>query len=114
VLQYFVPNTMEAFTLASSLCVILFISVWILIMACYLRYRKIRPELHAASTFKMPGGVLMAYAVIAFFLFTLVILALEPDTLKALYVSPVWLVVLSVTYYAFYKPRMRKLGQEIF
>ena len=114
VLQYFVPNTMEAFTLASSLCVILFISVWILIMACYLRYRKTRPELHAASTFKMPGGVLMAYAVIAFFLFTLVILALEPDTLKALYVSPVWVVVLGVTYYAFYKPRMKKLGREIF
>ncbi|WP_431014364.1 amino acid permease [Acinetobacter nosocomialis] len=114
VLQYFVPNTMEAFTLASSLCVILFISVWILIMACYLLYRKTRPELHAASTFKMPGGVLMAYAVIAFFLFTLVILALEPDTLKALYVSPVWVVVLGVTYYAFYKPRMKKLGREIF
>nr|WP_151816599.1 amino acid permease [Acinetobacter sp. TUM15383] len=114
VLQYFVPNTMEAFTLASSLCVILFISVWILIMACYLRYRKTRPELHAASTFKMPGGVLMAYAVIAFFLFTLVILALEPDTLKALYVSLVWVVVLGVTYYAFYKPRMKKLGREIF
>ncbi|MHC3048538.1 amino acid permease [Acinetobacter nosocomialis] len=114
VLQYFVPNTMEAFTLASSLCVILFISVWILIMACYLRYRKTRPELHAASTFKMPGGVLIAYAVIAFFLFTLVILALEPDTLKALYVSPVWVVVLGVTYYAFYKPRMKKLGREIF
>ena len=114
VLQYFVPNTMEAFTLASSLCVILFISVWLLIMACYLRYRKLSPELHAASTFKMPGGVLMAYVVIAFFLFTLVILALEPDTLKALYVSPVWLVVLSVTYYAFYKPRMKKLGREVF
>ncbi|HEM7142606.1 TPA: amino acid permease [Acinetobacter nosocomialis] len=114
VLQYFVPNTMEAFTLASSLCVILFISVWILIMACYLRYRKTRPELHAASTFKMPGGVLMANAVIAFFLFTLVILALEPDTLKALFVSPVWVVVLGVTYYAFYKPRMKKLGREIF
>ena len=46
VLQYFVPNTMEAFTLASSLCVILFISVWSLIMVCYLRYRKLRPELH--------------------------------------------------------------------
>ncbi|QNW94705.1 amino acid permease [Acinetobacter seifertii] len=114
VLQYFVPNTMEAFTLASSLCVILFISVWLLIMACYLRYRKLSPELHAASTFKMPGGVLMAYVVIAFFLFTLVILALEPDTLKALYVSPVWLVVLGITYYAFYKPRMKKLGREVF
>ncbi|WP_336941940.1 amino acid permease [Acinetobacter pittii] len=113
VLQYFVPNTMEAFTLASSLCVILFISVWILIMACYLRYRKLSPELHAASTFKMPGGVLMAYVVIAFFLFTLVILALEPDTLKAVYVSPLWLVVLSVTYFVFYKPRIKKLDQEL-
>ncbi len=109
VLQYFVPNTMEAFTLASSLCVILFISVWLLIMACYLRYRKLSPELHAKSTFKMPGGVLMAYVVIAFFLFTLVILALEPDTLKAVYVSPLWLVVLSVTYFVFYKPRIKKI-----
>lgn len=61
----------------------------------------------------MPGGVLMAYVVIAFFLFTLVILALEPDTLKAVYVSPLWLVVLSVTYFVFYKPRIKKLDQEL-
>ncbi|OTL32541.1 amino acid transporter, partial [Acinetobacter baumannii] len=105
VLQYFVPNTMEAFTLASSLCVILFISVWSLIMVCYLRYRKLRPELHEKSTFKMPGGIWMSYVVLAFMLFTLVILALEPDTLKALYVSPVWLIILGVTYHVLYKPR---------
>ena len=49
----------------------------------------------------------MAYVVIAFFLFTLVILALEPDTLKAVYVSPLWLVVLGVSYHVFYKPRMK-------
>jgi Gamma-aminobutyrate permease and related permeases len=53
--QYFVPNTMEAFTLASSLCVILFISIWGLIMVCYIRYRKQQPEKHATSTFKMPA-----------------------------------------------------------
>jgi D-serine/D-alanine/glycine transporter len=113
VLQYFVPNTMEAFTLASSLCVILFISVWSLIMVCYIRYRKLRPELHEQSKFKMPGGVFMSYVVIAFLLFTLVILALEPDTLKALYVSPLWVVILAVTYQVLYKPRMRKLGREL-
>ncbi|MDO7512710.1 amino acid permease [Acinetobacter baumannii] len=113
VLQYFVPNTMEAFTLASSLCVILFISVWSLIMVCYLRYRKLRPELHEKSTFKMPGGIWMSYVVLAFMLFTLVILALEPDTLKALYVSPVWLIILGVTYHVLYKPRMKKLGREL-
>lgn len=113
VLQYFVPNTLEAFTLASSLCVILFISVWSLIMVCYLRYRKLRPELHAQSKFKMPGGVFMSYIVIAFLLFALVILALEPDTLKALYVSPLWVVILAVTYQLMYKPRMKKLGREL-
>ncbi|CAA0270281.1 amino acid permease [Acinetobacter baumannii] len=113
VLQYFVPNTMEAFTLASSLCVILFISVWSLIMVCYLRYRKLRPELHEKSTFKMPGGIWMSYVVLAFMLFTLVILALEPDTLKALYVSPVWLIILGVTYHVLYKPRMKRLGREL-
>ncbi|MFX5004865.1 amino acid permease [Acinetobacter baumannii] len=113
VLQYFVPNTMEAFTLASSLCVILFIIVWSLIMVCYLRYRKLRPELHEKSTFKMPGGIWMSYVVLAFMLFTLVILALEPDTLKALYVSPVWLIILGVTYHVLYKPRMKRLGREL-
>lgn len=113
VLQYFVPNTIEAFTLASSLCVILFISVWSLIMVCYIRYRKLRPELHAQSKFKMPGGVFMSYVVIAFLLFALVILALEPDTLKALYVSPLWVLLLAVTYQLLYKPRMKKLGREV-
>ena len=106
--QYFVPNTIEAFTLASSLCVILFISIWGLIMVCYIRYRKLQPELHQKSTFKMPGGVGMSYVVLAFLLFALIILSLEPDTLKALIVSPLWLIILVVTYHLFYKPRMNK------
>lgn len=109
-LQYFVPNTLEAFTLASSLCVILFISIWSLIMVCYIRYRKRSPELHAKSTFKMPGGIWMSYVILAFMLFALIILSLEPDTLKALMISPLWLVILAVTYRVLYKPRMKKHG----
>jgi D-serine/D-alanine/glycine transporter len=81
-------------------------------MVCYIRYRKLRPELHAQSTFKMPGGVFMSYVVIAFLMFTLVILALEPDTLKALYISPLWILILSVTYRVLYKPRMRRLDEK--
>lgn len=110
--QYFVPNTMEAFTLASSLCVILFISIWAIIMVCYIRYRKLRPELHAKSNFKMPGGVGMSYVVLAFLLFALVILSLEPDTLKALMISPLWLILLAITYRVLYIPRMKKLGKK--
>ena len=110
--QYFVPNTMEAFTLASSLCVILFISIWAIIMVCYIRYRKLRPELHESSKFKMPGGVFMSYVVLAFLFFALIILSLEPDTLKALMISPLWLILLAITYRVLYKPRMRKRNQD--
>ncbi len=108
--QYFVPNTMEAFTLASSLCVILFISIWAIIMVCYIRYRKLRPELHEKSTFKMPGGIWMSYVVLTFLLFALVILSLEPDTLKALMISPLWLILLAITYRVLYKPRIHRLS----
>ena len=111
-LQYFVPNTIEAFTLASSLCVILFISIWSIIMVCYIRYRKRNPELHQKSTFKMPGGVFMSYVVLIFLLFTLVILSLEPDTLKALMISPLWLIILAITYRVLYIPRMRRRKQD--
>ncbi|TCB74360.1 amino acid permease [Acinetobacter sp. ANC 3781] len=112
-LQYFIPNTIEAFTLASSLCVILFISIWSLIMVCYIRYRKRSPELHAKSTFKMPGGIWMSYIILAFMLFALIILSLEADTLKALMISPLWLIILGVTYQLLYKPRMKKRIQSL-
>ncbi|TCM61817.1 D-serine/D-alanine/glycine:proton symporter (AAT family) [Acinetobacter calcoaceticus] len=112
VLQYFVPNTMEAFTLASSLTVILFISIWGMIMVCYIRYRKLRPELHAKSTFKMPGGVWMAYIVIAFLIFALVILSLETDTFNALKISPLWVIILGLTYQFVYKRRVKQHGAD--
>lgn len=82
-------------------------------MVCYIRYRKINPELHEKSTFKMPGGVWMSYIVLIFLFFTLIILALEPDTLKALIISPLWLIILAVTYQVLYKPRMKKLNKKL-
>ncbi len=97
-LQYFVPNTITAFTLVTTLSTILFICVWIIVLLSYIKYRKTRPQLHEASKFKMPGGIAMCYAVIAFFIFTVFILILEPDTRQSLIVSPVWLVVLAIGY----------------
>lgn len=107
-LQYLVPNTVEAFTLATTLSTILFICVWIIIMWSYINYRKQRPELHAASTFKLPGGVFTCWVVIIFFIGTVYILSLEADTFKALKVSPLWLVILAIGYYVFYKPKYLK------
>lgn len=77
-------------------------------MVCYIRYRILKPELHEKSTFKMPGGIWMSCIVLVFLAFTLVILSLEPDTLKALQISPLWVIILVVTYQVLYKPRMKK------
>ena len=104
-LQYFVPNTVEAFTLATTLSTILFILVWIIILWSYLVYYKTRPELHAKSVFKLPGGPITCYVVIAFFIGVIYVLSLEPDTFRALKVSPIWLVILAIGYFGFYKKK---------
>ncbi|MBU3846168.1 MAG: amino acid permease [Candidatus Acinetobacter avistercoris] len=107
-LQYFVPNTVEAFTLATTLSTILFICVWLMIIWSYMVYYKTRPELHAKSTFKLPGGLFTCWIVIIFFIGMIYILSLEADTMKALMVSPIWFIILLIGYFGFYKDKNLK------
>lgn len=58
-LVYVVPNLVTAFTLVTTLSAALFMFVWSLILLAYIAYRRKRPQQHAASVFKMPGGVAM-------------------------------------------------------
>ena len=64
----------------------------------YLVYRRRRPDLHAASTYKMPGGVVMCWIVLAFFAAMLVVLGIFQDTRIALLCSPIWFVGLAIAY----------------
>ncbi|WP_445673623.1 D-serine/D-alanine/glycine transporter [Pseudomonas ceruminis] len=98
VLIYLVPNVVEAFTLVTTVLAVLFMFVWTLILLSYLSYRKRRAALHQASIYKMPGGRFMCYVCLAFFAFILVLLSLEDDTRSALLVTPIWFVVLAITY----------------
>ncbi|MCP3750330.1 D-serine/D-alanine/glycine transporter [Pseudomonas sp. SBB6] len=97
-LMYVVPDLIEAFTLVTTVSAILFMFVWTLILLSYLSYRKQRAALHQASKYKMPGGRLMCWVCLAFFAFILVLLGLEHDTRQALIVTPLWFVLLTVTY----------------
>ena len=99
VLLYTTDSILAAFTLATSVASVLFIFVWGLIMASYLVYRKRQPEAHAASSYPMPGGVVMSWAVFGFFAAIIYVLALEPDTRIALAVTPVWFGALGVAYW---------------
>jgi D-serine/D-alanine/glycine transporter len=84
----------ELFVLAA----VLFMFVWSLILCAYIAYRRKRPQLHAASAFKMPGGVVMCYVCLAFFAFVLALLTLQADTRQALLASPVWFLLLGIGY----------------
>jgi len=95
---YVVPDLVTAFTLVTTLSAVLFMFVWSLILFAYIAYRRKRPHLHEASKYKMPGGVFMCWACLAFFVFVLVLLTLQADTRAALMASPVWFVLLAIGY----------------
>ncbi|WP_287811149.1 D-serine/D-alanine/glycine transporter, partial [Pseudomonas sp.] len=67
VLIYLIPNLVTAFTLVTTLAAVLFMFVWSLILLAWLAYRRNRPERHAASAFRLPGGRWVCYGVLAFF-----------------------------------------------
>ena len=91
-------SVIEAFTIVTTISALLFMFVWTIILASYMVYRKRRPHLHEASKFKMPGGIVMCWVVLAFFVFILWALTTKDDTLQALLVTPIWFVVLGIAW----------------
>jgi D-serine/D-alanine/glycine transporter len=98
ILLYAGTSVIEAFTMVTTISAVLFMFVWSMILVSYLVYRRRRPELHAASSFKMPGGVPMCWLVLAFFGFVLWALAQADDTRLALLITPAWFVVLGAAW----------------
>jgi D-serine/D-alanine/glycine transporter len=98
VLIYLVPNFVELFTIVSSVCAVLCFFVWGIIVVSYIVYRRTHPELHAASTYKMPGGKVMSWVILCFLIFLLALLSLEAETRLALMLTPAWFALLAVVY----------------
>jgi D-serine/D-alanine/glycine transporter len=82
-------SIIEAFTLVTTISSLCFILVWTMIMSSYLVCRRRRPHLHEASKFKLPGGIPMCYAVLAFVVFLIWAFTQKADTAHALLVTPI-------------------------
>ncbi|RAX10356.1 D-serine/D-alanine/glycine transporter [Photorhabdus bodei] len=107
VLIYLIPDVMHVFTLVTTVSAILFMFIWSMILCSYLVYRKRRPALHKASTYKMPLGVIMSWVCLAFFAFVLILLTLRDDTRQALIITPIWFMVLIIGFQVVKKRRTR-------
>lgn len=105
VLNYVMPE--GVFTLITSVSTVCFIFIWGITVICHLKYRKTRPDLAKANTFKMPLYPFANYLILAFLSFILVVLALAEDTRVALFITPVWFILLV----AIYKLRKTKTNE---
>ncbi|MGE8203886.1 amino acid permease [Heyndrickxia sp. NPDC080065] len=96
-LNYLLPK--EVFTLVTSIATICFIWVWGVILVSQLRYRKMMPENARNNSFKMPFAPYSNWIVLAFFVFVIILLGFAKDTKIALFVTPVWFLILVIGYF---------------
>lgn len=106
ILNYVMPE--GVFTLITSISTVCFIFIWGITVISHLKYRKTRPDLAKVSQFKLPLYPFSNYLILAFLAFVLVVLALAEDTRIALFVTPVWFILLI----GIYKIRTMNANQD--
>jgi D-serine/D-alanine/glycine transporter len=95
-LLYAGDSVIDVFTLVTTVSALLFVFVWTMIIVSYLVYARRYPDRRAASTYKMPGGAVSCWAVLAFFVFVIWTLITDHETAIALAWFPLWFVALAV------------------
>lgn len=91
-------SVMDAFSLVAGVSSVLYLSVWGLILVCYLKYLRKHPERHTESAFKMPAGRVMSWVGIIFFITILIMLGFSEDSRQALIAAPIWVIFMMVLY----------------
>lgn len=92
-------TVVEAFMTVSTVAVGLVIFIWGLVMVCYIKYRKTRPEAHRNSIFKLPLPGVIPWVTLAFFVFVIVLLAMGKETRIALLCTIPWFVLLTIAWF---------------
>lgn len=91
-------SVMSAFTLVTDAASTLILGIWAMIVLAYIKYRKQFPQAHAQSTYKMPGAAWTPYLCLGFIIFIAALLAIDPNTRLAFLLTPVWFMILGVTW----------------
>ncbi|MED1470327.1 amino acid permease [Bacillus salipaludis] len=97
-LNYVVPA--KVFTWVTSIATFSAIWTWAVILVSQLRHRKdMKPEEQKQLKYKLPLYPLSSYLSLAFLVFVVGIMAINPDQRVAVIVGPVFIGILIATYY---------------
>ncbi|MGJ7910199.1 alanine permease AlaP [Neobacillus sp. LXY-1] len=99
VLNYVVPA--KVFTWVTSIATFGAIWTWGIILLSQIRYRKtLRPDEIKQLKYKVPLFPISSYVALAFLALVIGLMAYDADTRIALFIGPLWLIFLTVFYYA--------------
>lgn len=99
-LNYVVPG--KVFGYVTSVATFAGVFSWFIILLAQMKFRqKLNPEQVTKLKFPMPFYPFTNYISMAFLAFVIVVMCLSPDTLIAVIVGPVWLLILIACYYGF-------------
>jgi len=99
-LNYLVPE--KVFVWVTSIATFGAIWTWLMILLAQLKFRKsLSPAEQAGLKYRMWLYPVSSYLALAFLLLVVGLMAYFPDTRIALYVGPVFLVLLTVLFYVF-------------
>ncbi|AKN31761.1 D-alanine/D-serine/glycine permease [Clostridium carboxidivorans P7] len=97
-LNYIIPA--KVFAYVTSIATFAGIFAWFIILLAQMKFRKsLAPEEAKKLKFPMKGYPYANYISMAFLIFVLVVMCLSPDTLIAVIVGPIWLIILVAFYY---------------
>lgn len=102
-LNYIIPNATLVFTYITTVSTVLFLIVWALIIVAYINYHRHNLELHKKATYKLIGGKYMGYIILIFFCLVFCLLFVNVDTRRAVFLTPIWFIILSLMYLRYKK-----------
>ncbi|ATW25079.1 amino acid permease [Candidatus Formimonas warabiya] len=108
VLNYIVPA--KVFDIISSVTVVAIITAWGTILLAQIKFRKEKLAAGEETAFKMPFWPVSSYLGLAFLAFLIIAMAFLAVTRVALYVAPVWVLLLVILYHFLRKGEQKAAG----
>ncbi|PYF05724.1 amino acid permease [Ureibacillus chungkukjangi] len=96
-LNYIVPE--KVFLYISAVATVAVITCWTIILITQLKFRKTKTKEEVEKLkFKLPLHPITTYIALTFLAFVIVLMAFIPDMCIALYVAPIWFIILYIGY----------------